>query len=46
MQVTITANGVLCVTPETGLELYALKKWAEENQDDVKPRMVIELEEK
>jgi hypothetical protein len=45
MQVKIDQNGVLLIIPDSGLEVYALKKWAEENQEG-RPRMVIELEEK
>jgi hypothetical protein len=44
MQVTRDQNGVLLITPDSELEVYALKEWAEENQEE-RPRMVIELEE-
>lgn len=31
MKVTIEASGQLMITPESGLEAYALGHWAEEN---------------
>lgn len=30
MKTTIDEAGVLCIKPESGLEAYALKKWAED----------------
>lgn len=32
MKAEINSKGVLKITPETELELYALKKWTEENE--------------
>lgn len=33
MKAEINEEGVLTITPDTGLEVYALGKWAEENMD-------------
>lgn len=45
MKAKITAEGILTITPETESEVYAVKKWYEENPSfPDKSKMFIETE--
>ena len=48
MKATIHGGGTMIITPENELEIYALKKWSEENKNDLRKiliRSVIDEEE-
>lgn len=39
----IDRNGEMKILSETGLESYALKKWLEENEDNLRGKMLFDF---